>query len=212
MNKRFNLFLPLLIVVLIALISFVIFKYLYDVTYSTEYSKELIAAFLGVILTGSLTSVLLKHQSISETEKEKTVAIFDAKLEHYNEFVEFLCSSLMDQKTPNTIDRFEEITFKKHALKISLISGEEVAQSIDKFFLQFHKFRKLTWDDLTREEQKSFLSWYKKTYNKSDVTKKDFFSIGDLIYHMKHDLGEKDISRLKDIEGSKKVIDHILKY
>lgn len=61
-----------------------------------SYTTEIMAAFLGTVFTIIITAILLRTQSVMEESKEKSVGIFQAKLDMYKNFMDFLNSIIDD--------------------------------------------------------------------------------------------------------------------
>ncbi|QSZ42175.1 hypothetical protein GJV85_08640 [Sulfurimonas aquatica] len=203
----------LLSIVVLVTIGFITFSLFFYNQVSTTYAQEIIAGFMGAIITVVITAMLLRQQSSNEILKEKNVAVFNAKLKYYEGFIEFLTIKFIDD---GKLDDNEEKLFREWVMKVSLICGKEVSDTIDKFFLQSHIFRKVSFKQFTIDEKKDFVAWYKEQYGETCLISKDgescekFVGIGGLISHMKHDLGEIEITSKEDILSSKMVIDHIM--
>lgn len=173
---------------------FIFFKSFYTTTL-TDYTKEIIAGFLGAVITVVVTAVLLQAQSLSELRKEKSVGVFQAKLVCYTDFIDFL-NGIVDD---GIMDETETKTFRKWAMKLMLICGEDVSAHLDNFFAQTLTFKKFYWESLSREERDFFVSWYLKhcgeeTCIDSDGECDGFIDVGSLIRELKVDLGEENVS------------------
>ncbi len=172
-------------------------------------AKEVIAAMFGSVITIMITATLLRAQSNNEVARDKSVGVFNAKLRLYNEFCEFLNGIAYDER----VDEDEQKALQLWAMKLSLISGENVSDSLDHFFRQSHKFGKLLFDDLTEAEKRDLEVWHKQKPRKGVKCKSArdcFISIGELVSMLKHDLGESKISSWADVASCRDAIDDIL--
>ena len=170
---------------------------------------EVFAAIFGSIITIMITALLLRTQSTNEVDRDKSIGIFNAKLDRYSQFCEFLNHlAAQEEMSPQ-----HEHELQLWAMKLSLVSGEEVSDSLDQFFLQSHRFGKLLFEDLTEQERGELLELGKARFGKGRRPKDPancFMSIGELISHLKHDLGEAKISSLNDVASCRHAIDDIL--
>lgn len=57
---------------------------------------EMFAAILGVIISAVITMILLKGQTETDAEREKTAKVFEEKLKIYQEFLRTLCDVIRD--------------------------------------------------------------------------------------------------------------------
>lgn len=57
---------------------------------------EMFAAILGVIISAVITMVLLKGQTETDVEREKTAKVFEEKLKIYQEYLHALCDVIKD--------------------------------------------------------------------------------------------------------------------
>jgi hypothetical protein len=99
-------------------------------------------------------------------------------------------------------------------MRLSLVSGREVSDAIDQFFMQTHRYRTLHYDLLSDAQRADLLEWHRATYGKSRSARDPaqcFMSIGALIAHLKHDLGEVEVSSLQDVASAKHAVDDIMR-
>ena len=59
---------------------------------------EMFAAILGVIISAVITMVLLKGQTETDVEREKTAKVFEEKLKIYQEYPHALCDVIKDHR------------------------------------------------------------------------------------------------------------------
>ena len=203
----------ILSVLLLGLITYLLFSKIYNLNDFPTYAQELVAAFIGAYITVLITSLLLKHQSQNDLDKEKNVAVFNAKLNFYESFIDFLTATVLNDDKEVKMNEHE---FKKWAMKISLICGKEISTDIDQFFYQYHTYRKISFDEFTLAEKESFKDWFNRKYDKKEAIIKDgncnqFISLGHLIAHLKSDLGEVEIAKIENIASTEIAINHIIK-
>lgn len=198
----------LMLIVVVCISVFVFFR-----TFSVEdfppFAKEIMAAMLGSVITVAITVLLLRYQTTSEVTRDKSIAVFQEKLRIYEGFIEFLCEIARDGQ----ISLEEEQTLRRWAMKLSLICGQEVSDAIDHFFMQTHRYRTLYYERLPEQHRDDLLTWYQARAGSKRLPKnpeKCFMSIGALIAHLKHDLGEVEISNLKDVASARHAVDDIM--
>jgi len=154
--------------------------------------------------------VLLRYQTSSEIGRDKSVAVFQEKLKMYEGFCQALCEIAVDGR----IKQGEEQTLRLWAMRLSLVSGQEVSDAIDHFFVQAHRYRTLYYDLLSEVQREDLLAWHRELHGRSWGVREPqhcFMSIGALIAHLKHDLGEVEISSLKDVVSAKHAVDDIMR-
>lgn len=198
------------IAVVIALVIFLTFENFFGEEIP-EYAKNIAAAFFGSLITMVITAILLNAQSMSELGKEKSVGVFNAKLQIYHEFIGFLNNIIEDEKISN-----QEIKdLKKWVLKLSLVAGSDATQAVTSFISQTLCIGKYKWGDLNQDERNKWIEWYEKNYDcewegEDDGENFDFVSIGSLIHALKVDLGEQDVSNFKEAAQNWAFVDEIV--
>lgn len=200
---------PLFILVIVVAISVFVFFRTFSVQEWPPFAKEILAALLGSVLTISITAVLLRYQASSEVDRDKSVAVFQEKLKMYEGFCSALCHIAEDGR----IREGEEKELQLWAMRLSLVSGKEVSDAIDHFFMQAHRYRKLHYHLLSEPERESLLEWHREFYGKASRSRDPadcFMSLGALIAHLKHDLGEVEISSLQDVASARHAVDDIM--
>jgi hypothetical protein len=200
---------PLLIIVIVISVAiFLFFKTLFHEELPA-YAKEVLAAFLGAVITIFITAILLRSQAINEIQRDKSVGVFHAKLNVYTEFCEFLNEIIRDE----TFDDDEQQELQLWAMKLTLLSSREVSDCIDDFFTQAHRYRVLLYQTLTDEQKTDFASWSADRYPSRTGAEPSgrFITIGVLLSHLKHDLGEMELSRREDVASAQHAMDDILR-
>lgn len=201
---------PLLVIVIAVAVSVFIFFRAFSVQDFPPFAKEVLAALLGSVLTITITAVLLRYQTASEINRDKSVAVFQEKLKMYEGF----CSVLSKIAQTGALSDDDEQTLRLWAMRLSLVSGEEVSKAIDHFFMQTHRYRTFYYALLPEEKREDLLVWHREFYGRSRPAREPaecFMSIGSLIAHLKHDLGEAEVSSLKDVASAKHAVDDIMR-
>ena len=198
-----------LLIVTVCVSVFIFFR-----TFSVEefppFAKEIMAAMLGSVITVAITVLLLRYQTTSEVNRDKSIAVFQEKLRVYEGFCTFLCEICDD----GYITQDEQRALRHWAMKLSLICGEEVSDAVDHFFMQTHRYGTLYYDHLPEPHRDDLVEWYRaRTGTRSTLKNPEeyFMSLGTLIAHLKHDLGEVQISNLKDISSAQYAVDDIMR-
>ncbi|MEM9355886.1 MAG: hypothetical protein AAGB04_06715 [Pseudomonadota bacterium] len=198
----------LMLIVLVCVSVFVFFR-----TFSVEdfppFAKEIMAAMLGSVITVAITVLLLRYQTASEVNRDKSIAVFQEKLRVYEGFSMVLCEVCDD----GYISPEEERLLRQWAMKLSLICGEEVCDAIDHFFMQTHRYGTLYYDKLPEEYRADLVQWYRLRTGSDahEDPEQCFMSLGSLIAHLKHDLGEVEISNLRDVNSARHAVDDIMR-
>jgi hypothetical protein len=200
----------LIVMVIVVSISVFVFFKSFSIQDFPPYAKEILAALLGSVLTISITAVLLRYQTTSEIDRDKSVAVFQEKLKMYQGF----CSALCELAVAGQIKEDGEQALRLWAMRLSLVSGREVSDAIDQFFMQTHRYRRLHYELLSEAQRADLLEWYRGIHGPSRATRdasQCFMSIGALIAHLKHDLGEVEVSNLKDVASARHAVDDIMR-
>ncbi len=201
---------PLAVLVIAIPIAVFAFFKLLDMQNFPPFANEVLAALLGAVMTIAITAVLLRYQTSSEIGRDKSVAVFQEKLRMYEGF----CAAMCEIATDGKIREGEEQTLRLWAMRLSLVSGQEVSDAIDQFFMQTHRYRTLHFDLLSQAQRDDLLAWHRGLFGKSRAVREPahcFMSIGALIAHLKHDLGEVEISSLKDVASARHAVDDIMR-
>lgn len=156
---------------------------------------------------------MLNAQSLSELGKEKSVGVFNAKLNMYVSFLDVLNNIIAD----NIISKDEIRELRKWALRMSLVSGGNATSIIGSFIEQTINFKAFRWIDLNQSERKSWIKWYSDHFetspqinNPNDNVNYDFYTIGKIIAELKTDLGEIDISNRDETIQNMMTIDDVV--
>ena len=191
------LLLPLFIIAVILSSMFFFFKPMIESKSGSEFSMQILSAMLGTILTISITALLLKAQSASEENKEKSLGIFQHKLKTYNSFIECLWHSIEDGK----ITTAEVMKMSQWAASISLIAKKETSISVVKFINQCKMFGKFSEIDLDDKETQAWKN-YVLHDGKEDNNHTRWVEVGHLIQLFRKDLGEDNLSEHSDLVNS----------
>ncbi|MGD9668903.1 MAG: hypothetical protein AB7U75_07570 [Hyphomicrobiaceae bacterium] len=197
-----------LLVLISASLTFVLFSPQFVGPDYLPAARDITAALLGAFITVSITAVLLRYQTASEVNRDKSVAVFQEKLRLYEAFCTFLADVSGNQKVPQS----DEQILRSWAMRLSLVSGTEVSDAIDHFFVQTHRYRTLFYDTLSQEQRSDLLKWHNDFHrrSRSNDPAQCFMSIGTLVAHLKHDLGEVEISSLRDVASARHAVDDIV--
>lgn len=201
---------PLILVVIAFSISVFVFFRTLSVQDFPPYAKEILAALLGSVITVTITAVLLRYQTASEMNRDKSVAVFQEKLKMYEGF----CSVLSEIARDGRLQEEEERALRPWAMRLSLVSGQEVSKAIDHFFMQAHRYHTVYYELLSDAQRDNLLQWHREFYGRTRPLRDPaqcFLSIGALIAHLKHDLGEAEVSSLKDVASAKHAVDDIMR-
>ncbi len=176
-----------------------------------DYALNIAAAFLGSVITIIVTAVLLQAQSTSELNKEKSVGVFNHKVQLYGEFLDFLNKITIDGE----IDDKELLEFRSWAFRLSLVAGSVATTMISLFVMQLVVARHYRWSCVTEENRKQWLDWYSKTYPGVQVEivdgiNLDWTSVGDLVMMLRADLGEESASEDKEVESTRDLIQDMI--
>ena len=133
-NKLLLLFAPLLL----AVVAFLVFR-LFITQQSSPYASEIAAAFVGTLLTISVTALLLKHETAyktnAELDKEKSVKIYETKVETYQALMNEIERILLQESLEDN-DRFRlQILFQK----VVFVAGPDVLEKLPDFTQVFSK-------------------------------------------------------------------------
>jgi len=201
---------PLILIVIAFSISVFVFFKTFSVQDFPPYAKEILAALLGSVFTVTITAVLLRYQTTSEMNRDKSVAVFQEKLKMYEGF----CSLLSEIARDGRLKVDEEESLRLWAMRLSLVSGQEVSKAIDHFFMQAHRYKTLYYEMLSDTQRDTLPTWHREFYGRMRPVRDPaqcFMSIGALIAHLKHDLGEVEVSSLKDVASAKHAVDDIMR-
>jgi hypothetical protein len=200
-----NIFL-IIIVIVISTSIFIFSRTLFHADLS-EFAKEFTAAILGALITVFITAILLKSQTVNNIQHDKNIGVFHTKLEMYTQFCEFLNKMISNDKMSD----IEQNELQFWAMKLTLLSGREVSDCLDKFFMQAHHYRVFLYESLDNEQKKEFRPKNKKNTNTQPSQLPEFITIGELLSHLKHDLGETEVSNIRDVNSTHHAMDDIIK-
>jgi hypothetical protein len=199
------------IVALLGVGSFFFFKSFYELDF-TDFSTEVIVALLGSVITVAITAVLLQSQVVYEVSREKSVGVFQEKLNLYKEFVEFLNSIVED----DSIATKELFQMRGWALKLSLVAGWGIIAEINHFIAQTMKFKNHRYCALTSDEKTEWRMWFAQTSGReprpdlTDGENLDFATYGRIVAELKKDLGEESLTKDAELNVIWRTIDSLL--
>jgi len=178
-----------------------------------DYAVNIAAAFLGSVITIIVTAVLLQAQSASELSKEKSIGVFNSKVQMYSDFLEFLNQITIDGE----IDDEELLRFRSWAFRMSLVAGFIATRVINLFVMQLVVARHYRWSCTTEENREKWLGWFAETYPEAEVEFVDAFplewtTVGDLVMTLRADLGEVSASEDKEVENTRELIQDMIMY
>jgi hypothetical protein len=203
---------PLLVIVVAVAVAVFLFFRAFSLQDFPPFAKEILAALLGSVLTVTITAVLLRYQTASELDRDKSVAVFQEKLKMYEGF----CVTLSEMTQNGSLGAETEHELRLWAMRLSLVSGQEVSKAIDHFFMQTHRYRSFYFDVLSDAQRQDLVTWHREFYGTGRGARdrdpaQCFMSIGSLIAHLKHDLGEFEVSSLQDVASAKHAVDDIIR-
>lgn len=117
---------------LLAIISFAVFKIFINQT-TSSYAIEISAAFVGALLTIVITAILLNHQTNNELQKEKNVKIYETKLEAYKSLMEKIEEILLKDDLDDKATIQLQIIFQK----VAFVAGIDVLNALKQFAKAF---------------------------------------------------------------------------
>ena len=121
MNRLRNQLFLVFMIVLLGIGVFLFFKSFYD-TNPSNLATEILAALLGSIITVMITMLLIRQQGNVEQAEERATAnktaIFDKKLELFQDFISSYTKSALDGR----LDREELGKMEELAMTITLLS------------------------------------------------------------------------------------------
>jgi len=205
-----RIILILLFLLIVACIGFLFFYPNYIRLDHLPEGRDITAGMLGALITVAITAALLRYQTTSEVNRDKSIAVFQEKLKLYEGFCSFLIKISSDAR----FQQEEEQALRLWSMRLSLICGHEVAEAIDHFFVQTHRYKTLFYEQVSEEQRQDLPTWHRSFYRERRQRRDPaqcFMSIGSLIAHLKHDLGESEISNLKDVTSAKHAVDEILR-
>jgi len=176
-----------------------------------DYALNIAAAFLGSVITIIVTAVLLQAQSASELNKEKSIGVFNSKVQMYGDFLEFLNRITIDGE----IDDKELLEFRSWAFRLSLVAGSVATMMISLFVMQLVVARHYRWSCVTEENRERWLEWYSEAYPGVTVEIVEGFNlewttVGDVVMMLRADLGEEGASEDQEVETTRDLIQDMI--
>lgn len=117
------------LIVFIFILSFATFNIIFDAAIKNDYFKEIVAALLGTVMTGVITTMLLSSQSGVEEIKDRNVETFKKRLEYYDRFIDQAMHMLDDSKLSSQ----ETFELRRSVYRISLISSADTMETVVSF-------------------------------------------------------------------------------
>jgi len=182
-----------IIVLLIAVTSvsvFLFFKGFFEAAH-TNLTEQILAAVLGTVMISMITVLLLSAQSKVEEGKEKSLGVFQHKLDVYSRFLDFVYDIIEDGK----LETHEICELCKWTTRIALLGGETATLMTSAFAQQCLLTGKFRYEDLTKENKKVWREWYKEESGELSADESmDFVSVGMLASYLREDLGEARVA------------------
>lgn len=116
---------PYAAIVLIALSAFLTFNILFSASTADEYPREILAALIGTLMAGVITTLLLRQQSAGEELKERNVEVFRRKVDAYGAFIDLSLRHLREGLTDVEADEL-----RREVFRISLVSSAETVEVV----------------------------------------------------------------------------------
>ncbi|MGA1863223.1 hypothetical protein OWM07_10095 [Deferribacter thermophilus] len=126
--KDKNLLLTILAIIL-SISSYFLIRELYYLNNDFPYSQEIVAVFLGTIVTILITAILLNKQTEVELLKEENLKLFEFKADIYNELFKYLEDVFMKQDLTD----YDIIKLKLINQKLATIASKDVLSIFGKF-------------------------------------------------------------------------------
>ncbi|BAI80788.1 conserved hypothetical protein [Deferribacter desulfuricans SSM1] len=123
-----NLILTILAIIL-TISSYFLIRELYYLNNDFPYSQEIVAVFLGTIVTILITAILLNKQTEVELLKEENLKLFEFKADIYNELFKYLEDVFMKQDLTDS----DIIKLKLINQKLATIASKDVLSIFGKF-------------------------------------------------------------------------------
>lgn len=123
-----NLILTILAIIL-SISSYFLIRELYYLNNDFPYSQEIVAVFLGTIVTILITAILLNKQTEVELLKEENLKLFEFKADIYNELFKYLEDVFMKQDLTD----YDIIKLKLINQKLATIASKDVLSIFGKF-------------------------------------------------------------------------------
>lgn len=185
---------------------FLFFKGFFEFAKS-NFAVEIMAAVLGTVMITIITTLLLSSQTSAEERKEKSLGVFQHKLDIYTKFLDFLYDIIQDGK----LDAPEVKELTKWTTRVSLIAGERAMKKVSLFTQQCILLRKFRYQDLTEEEIARWREWFKEeTKEEPGEDNLAFISVGDVVAHLRQDLGEMNLSKEEQVIMGGVVVDSLV--
>ncbi|ACJ75072.1 conserved hypothetical protein [Thermosipho africanus TCF52B] len=126
--KNKNLLMMILAIAL-SIITYFLFREMYYSNSDFPYSQEILAAFIGTVITILITSLLLNKQTEVEMLKEENLKILELKASIYNELFSYLEEVFLKQE----VTKSDIIKLKLINQKLSTIASIDVLKIFEKF-------------------------------------------------------------------------------
>ncbi|MDR1717236.1 MAG: hypothetical protein LBS20_15490 [Prevotella sp.] len=166
----------------------------------------IISAFLGVIMTVSVTAILLEKQADIEQTKNKNMKIFEKKQEVYHAFLEKLKEIIQDDE-----------------VAIGTVKGQAVDELKDLIFqlgfLQMHQNTKDSMNNILKKMAKiiELMNKYKNSESKNEELEGYYTELSmelfEVVAILRKDLYDEDAKDIKNdkINETRKLIGEVLK-
>jgi len=166
------------------------FKSFFD-TGINDLTTEILAAFLGSIITVMITMLIIRQQGSIEKAQETAAAhktiIFEKKFELFRNFIGLYTECAVDGK----LERTELEKLEKLAMVISLLANKEVKlqRRISRFVLQLQLFKlKNDHKEWGKEEQRQYKEYLDENYDENNGESPELIDITKIMDIMKMEL------------------------
>jgi hypothetical protein len=121
--------------ILLIVLSYLFFRFAYDVSDSWPFSQEVILAFVGAIITILITAVLLNKQTEVELKKEESIKYLELKSAIYMDLLDHLQKVFLAGEATEA----DIITLKFLNHKLALVANPQVLIQFEDFIRAFTK-------------------------------------------------------------------------
>jgi len=193
------------VVILIAVSVFVFLKGFFQSAQST-YTQEILSACLGTMMVAVITTILLKAQSSTEVQRDKSLGIFQHKLHLYSSFLDFVYDMIQDGR----IEQSELNALAKWLTRIALVADALTLMEVTHFVDQCCEYKKFKYEDLSEKERAHWHAHRTIEDDGDEITKDDFVSVGMVVSALRLDIGETTVSGDLEIATCREYIDSMV--
>jgi len=136
-----------ILAIILALITYFLFREMYYSNSDFPYSQEILAALIGTVMTILITALLLNKQTEVELLKEENLKILELKASIYDELFKYLEEVFLKQE----VTKKDIIKLKLINQKLSMVASIDVLKIFGKFIEEFNlvsKDKKILGEDV----------------------------------------------------------------